>query len=267
MQASMGDRRPRHTLAFLTWATVSTVTTGQLELEGEAASRRLSTSTTCRLALDNMVLDTNWLRVYNASSRWCRIRLENQMVHCCSISNFPQGTAEGCDASLCVADCRHTHMAGLCPRFGQACLVRRNPFTQTGPFSGVRASDGPLMEVLETFCVPNDCNNGPDRDALMQWYNVRYRSSRTVWQANYDQAVLECDSGVLTIILATIACIAVALCCVPVFFYICVAPREKGRTLVSQAEMNADNPDAVEPLDARSTRDQFMGTGQQALYQ
>uniref|UniRef100_A0A7S2IC74 Uncharacterized protein n=1 Tax=Alexandrium andersonii TaxID=327968 RepID=A0A7S2IC74_9DINO len=261
---SSPSRAAKGALALLACAAAATGAAAQPELE--AAPRRLSTSTTCRFALDGMVTDVNWRRVHNASSRWCRIRFENQMAQCCSISNFPQGTADQCDESKCVADCQHTHMAALCPSFGQACLVRRNPFTRTGPFADIRLSDGPLLQVLETFCVPSDCNNGPDRDALMQWYNVRYRADRSGWQANYDQAVLECDSGILVIILATIACIAILILCVPVLWFICVAPKERGRTLVSQAEMNADNSDAVEPLDAKSTRDQFMGTGQQTLY-
>mmetsp|Transcript_23197 Transcript_23197/g.65831 ORF Transcript_23197/g.65831 Transcript_23197/m.65831 type:complete len:262 (-) Transcript_23197:219-1004(-) len=213
----------------------------------------VSTSTSCRADLDGMVTDPNWRLVYNTSSRWCRVRLENQMARCCSISNFPQGTAEGCDENLCKADCRHTHMNALCSRFGRACTVRRNPFTPSGPFEDVRPSSISSVEVLETFCVPELCDNGPDREALMQWYDVRYRTDRSHWQANYDMAILECDSGIVTIILITIGTIASLLLCGACLIFICVAPKEKGRTLVSQAEMNADN-DQVEPMDGKSTR-------------
>lgn len=278
MQALMGRCRPRHALprrslrsspackralALLTWAAAAARTAAQ----PEASPRRLSTSVVCREALDAMVNDVNWFAVHNTSSHWCRIRFENQMAHCCDISNFPQGTAEMCDASKCVTDCRHMTMATFCTHLGgQACLVRRNPFTRTGPFSDVRLSDAPSLEVHETFCVPNECNNGPDRDELMQWYNVRYRPRRSGWQANYDQAILECDSGILTIILITIACIGGILCCMPILWYVCVSPKEKGKTLVSQAEMNADNPDVVEPMDGKSTRDGFGMSGMQASF-
>jgi len=234
-------------LALLLWA-AATGASGQ------------TTSGRCREELDSMLLDTNHQLLYSRSSRWCRVRLENQMAHCCAVSNFPQGTAEGCDASLCTADCRHNHMAVVCSQFGKACNVRRNPFTRSGPFASVRLSDGPMLEVLETFCVPNACNNGPDREALMQWYDVRYRAQRTGWQANYGQAALECGNDIMLIIFVTILVIVLCIGCVPVSLFVFVAPKEKGRTLVSQADMNADNPDVVQPMDAKVN--QFSGAAQ-----
>jgi len=274
---SMPRRFCRCALALTAWAATGRAAAAhgnETVAEFGALGRRLFASSQCMDELDHMVNDENYQFVYRKASRWCRVRLENRMAHCCALMDFPKGTADGCDPSSCSADCRHTKMQEVCPIFGRYCNVRRNPFVQTGPYDGTRDSDAPMVEVLETFCVPDACDNGPDRDALMQWYSVRYRAERSGWQANYDQATLECDSGVLTIMLVTGACIVFVVCIAPACFFLCVAPRERGRTLVSQAEMNADNGDTVEPLDDFSkTRDlrgnaigDLSGTGQQSLY-
>jgi len=152
-----------------------------------------------------------------------------------------------------VADCRHTQLMQQCGYFGQACLVKRKPFVRTGIFASARPSDAQKVEVHETFCVPNECNNGPDRDALMAWFNVRYRDLRHGWTANYDETILECPSGVLAILMITLACVVFVIACAGLCCFLCIAPKERGKTLISQADMNPGASNSVEPLDQSSS--------------
>lgn len=227
------------------------------ELAG-VGGRRLQTSTECRQRLNDVVTSENW-QFWNRSERhWCRLRLENEFAQCCTIADFNKGTAEGCSTSGCFADCRHTQLMQQCGYYGQACLVRRKPFVRTGIYSDNRPSDAEHLEVQETFCVPDACNNGPDREALMAWFKDRYRDLRYGWTANYDDATLECDNGVVMILLVTLLCIVVVVCCAGICVRLFVAPAKRGRTLVSQEDMNkGTSADAVEPMDDsfRPTRD------------
>ncbi|CAE7320810.1 unnamed protein product [Symbiodinium sp. KB8] len=106
------------------------VTSGE-EAKGEAAPRRLQTSQQCRIDLEDMLRDPNWDYVNNSATRWCRLRLENEMASCCRVANFAEGKGEDC--SNCVANCLHQNMITLCNQnFGQACIVKRKPFFRTG---------------------------------------------------------------------------------------------------------------------------------------
>ncbi|CAE7665212.1 unnamed protein product [Symbiodinium sp. CCMP2456] len=97
----------------------------------EAAPRRLQTSQQCRIDLEDMLRDPNWDYVNNSATRWCRLRLENEMAGCCRVANFAEGKGEDC--SNCVANCLHQNMVTLCNQnFGQACIVKRKPFFRTG---------------------------------------------------------------------------------------------------------------------------------------
>jgi len=206
----------------------------------EAAPRRLQTSQQCREDLDDMLRDPNWGYVNNSATRWCRLRLENEMAGCCRVANFAEGKGEDC--SDCVANCLHQNMITLCNQnFGQACIVKRKPFFRTG------AAD---VEVQETFCVPTGCNNGADRDALIAWYAAIYVGSRNGWHLDYDEAVLECPSGVVTAIIVTVVVIVCIVACIPISIFLFKAPKERGRTLISQEQMQAESMRAEEDMDA-----------------
>eukprot|EP00437_Effrenium_voratum_P015508 CAMPEP_0181443352 /NCGR_PEP_ID=MMETSP1110-20121109/24508_1 /TAXON_ID=174948 /ORGANISM="Symbiodinium sp., Strain CCMP421" /LENGTH=151 /DNA_ID=CAMNT_0023567323 /DNA_START=348 /DNA_END=803 /DNA_ORIENTATION=- len=124
-------------------------------------------------------------------------------------------------------------MITLCDQnFGQACIVKRKPFFRTG---------APEVEVHETFCVPSDCNNGPDRDALMAWFAAMYVARRDGWHLDYDEASLECPSGVVTAIIVTVVIIVCIVACIPISIFLFKAPKERGRTLISQEQMQAES--------------------------
>jgi len=190
--------------------------------------RRLKqTSTQCSTSLEFMLKDTNWLQVNNSMIRWCRLKLENEMARCCSLANFEDGISEGC--SGCEAKCQHYGMQNLCQQhFGQACTVRRKPFNKTG---------SPDVEVMETFCVPADCNNQADKEVLIARFGSQYAGKRYGWHEDYDSATLECDDGIIAAMLTTLAVIVGLGCMLPVAWFLFKAPKESGKTLISQAEM------------------------------
>ncbi|CAK9053295.1 unnamed protein product [Durusdinium trenchii] len=215
------------------------------EIDDGAHPRRLTTSVACREALEDMLRHENWMYVNNSQTRWCKLRLENTMATCCRIANFAQGRGEDC--SGCVSSCIHQNMVTLCEKdFGQACIVKRKPFFRTG---------APELEVHETFCVPKECNNGADRDALVAWFAAYYVARRDGWHMDYDEAVLECTSGVVTAIIVTITVIVCIVSCIPISIFLFKAPKERGRTLISQEQMQAESMRGDEDMDGtlRST--------------
>jgi len=192
-------------------------------------ARRLTTSSDCRSSLDAMLRDANWLYVNNTVTRWCRIKLESKMADCCQLEDFNRGYAEGC--SGCTADCTNQLMIDLCNKwFGKGCSVSRHPFLSTG---------APGVQVMETFCVPAACTNNADLLALMPWYDSIYRSRRAGWFANYDDAALTCPSNAAIIIVIVVACVLGIVLMIPLGFILFSAPKERGRTLISQADMQA----------------------------
>jgi len=196
--------------------------------EEVAIGRRLAqTSTQCSTSLEYMLKDPNWLQVNNSMIRWCRLKLENEMASCCELANFEDGISEGC--SGCMADCQHYGMTNFCQQnFGQACNVKRKPFNKTG---------APEVEVLETFCVPTDCNNQADKEVLIARFGSQYAGKRNGWHQDYDSATLECDDGAVGVILTILGVIVGLLAFVPVALFLFKAPKEPGRTLISQADM------------------------------
>lgn len=221
--------------------------------KGEAEPRRLqaaSTSNACRTALEDMLRNKNWLFMNDTMTRWCRIKLENEFTNCCGLADFYKGKAEGC--SNCDADCIHAPFDKFCnTHYGQACLVTRSPFFQTGAQE---------LQVKESFCVPEDCNNAGDRDALMTWYATLYRSRRGGWHQDYDKVTLECPSNTLAIIMWTLFVMVLLVCLVPVGFFLFKAPKERGRTLISQADMQEMNDSSqVEAIDNADLRGAAQG--------
>lgn len=176
-----------------------------------------------------MINNPNWQLMNNSAMRWCRVRLENEMANCCQLADFVTGRGEGC--TDCMADCVHRHFDDLCNRhFGQACLVERFPFDLTG---------APEVQVTESFCVPEACNNRVDRDALLAFYDSEYQDVRVGWLLNYNKGTLTCPGNELFVAVIVVVC--VLLCCgsIPICWFVCVAPRERGKTLVSQADMQS----------------------------
>eukprot|EP00931_Biecheleriopsis_adriatica_P068906 TRINITY_DN42803_c0_g1_i1.p1 TRINITY_DN42803_c0_g1~~TRINITY_DN42803_c0_g1_i1.p1 ORF type:complete len:262 (+),score=44.28 TRINITY_DN42803_c0_g1_i1:52-786(+) len=219
-------------------------------LASAAEERRLTTSTQCRTSLDLMLKDPNWKYVNNSATRWCRLRLENEMASCCTVANFAEGKAEGC--SDCLAHCMHQNMIDLCVNhFGAACAVRRKPFFKTG------AAD---LEVLESFCVPHECNNVPDRDALITWFAALYVGKRNGWHLDYDEARLECPSDAIAVLIGLAVAVVACLLGIPCGWFLLWAPKEKGLTLISQSDMQAQADDEDEDDGLRQT-----GMGMDAL--
>merc|ERR1712224_619874 len=97
-----------------------------------------------------MLKDPNWMLMNTTWTKWCRIRTENEMANCCSVADFAEGRAEGC-SSDCLARCIHPPFDSFCDEhFGKACTVLRKPFYRSG---------APGLQVRESFCVPEDCDN------------------------------------------------------------------------------------------------------------
>lgn len=218
-------------------------------------------SKACSTKLDSMLVDPNWVLLNNSAVRWCRVRLENEMARCCRLADFARGRGEGC--TNCAADCQHQPFIDLCNKyFGRACTVKRKPFFKSG---------APELVVAESFCLPDTCDNDVDRDLMVLWFGTGYRGQRNGWHLDYDQAVLECESRAVTAIIAIVVSLVGVALAIPCSIFLFKAPRQRGRTLVSQAEMQQGTESEVEtmegsgkpPRDLRKAaqRDDSVGPG------
>lgn len=206
--------------------------------------RRLTTSFDCRVALDDMLRNEIWMFVNNSQTRWCRIIVENEFANCCNEAEFAKGKAEGC--SDCLADCSHHQMHTVCAtHFGRACPVWRKPFARTG---------APGLEVLETFCLPEACDNSGDRLAILPWFDSTYRSRRISWHLWWDQAELDCPPFWRTVLLWSIFSIVMLGCLGKVGQILFIAPPERGRTLVSQQDMAGSDDEDEDEEEEDATR-------------
>jgi len=227
---------------------------------GDAApDRRLQTTTAgCRTALNSMLEDSNWRFMNNSLVRWCRMRLENEMARCCTIADFANGRGQGCGD--CLADCVHQHFDDLCNKeFGKACVVVRKPFAATSLIVDGREQGTPDLVVRESFCVPRACDNNADKDALIPWYGTLYVSLLNGWHGDYDEATLECPSNVMTVLLLVIAGLVLFAAAVPISIMLFTAPKERGRTLISQADMQDDADDQMGMSDMYMTDQSSAG--------
>mmetsp|Transcript_59606 Transcript_59606/g.141829 ORF Transcript_59606/g.141829 Transcript_59606/m.141829 type:complete len:282 (-) Transcript_59606:141-986(-) len=203
-----------------------------------SARAQEETSADCRIALDNMINDVNWQHINASQQAWCRLITENEFANCCQFAEFAKGKAEGC--SQCDADCEHVQMQDFCNEYmGKACKLVRQPFFLTG---------APEMKISETFCVPQDCDNRVDRENVVMWFHITYRALRAPgsWHDDYETAVLDCPTMVADIIIITIAAVVGIIALVVLAWYLFKAPKERGQTLISQAEMAAQDEEEEE---------------------
>lgn len=208
------------------------------------ASAAFSTTTQCRVSLQNMLYNEDWRFVNDTMMRWCRIRTENRMSTCCENSEFAKGMADSC--SDCTAKCVFVKMQEICnSHFGKACTLTRRPFSKNNV----------TMAVSETFCVPKDCDNSEDlkNNLLVKWYDAQYRyERRQLWMYDYSDADdLACPTATGTIIISIIGgCVAVIIG-IPVSIFLFKAPKERGRVLntgLGEDDHEEDTP--VEPMPA-----------------
>mmetsp|Transcript_3014 Transcript_3014/g.7722 ORF Transcript_3014/g.7722 Transcript_3014/m.7722 type:complete len:270 (+) Transcript_3014:74-883(+) len=212
------------------------------------------TSAECRVAMDNMINDPNWQWVNQQQFAWCRLITENEFTNCCQFAEFAKGKAEGC--TDCNADCNHVQAHDLCNEdFGKACTLVRQPFFLTG---------APEMKISETFCVPKDCDNKVDRESVVMWYHVTYRALRTagIWHEDYETAVLDCPTVVGDVIIITVLAVLGIFFLFALAWYLFKAPKERGQTLISQADMAEAVDDDDEEPSQEDLRRAGMGESQ-----
>ncbi|CAK0798525.1 unnamed protein product, partial [Prorocentrum cordatum] len=145
------------------------------------------------------------------------------------------GRGEGCTGgSECVEDCRHRHFDDYCnEHFGKACVAQRFPFFYTG---------APELEVQESFCVPTNCNNEVDRQALLGYFNSEFVSYRVAsWHLDYNRATLECPGNTSVVVAIVIVLFFACWCPCTCAYFLFRRPRERGKTLISQADMQRAN--------------------------
>lgn len=214
-----------------------------LDITSSSPGRRLSTSTKCRKALEAMMNNDHWIKMNDTYTRWCRIKAENEMARCCGVADFAAGRGEGCGD--CAAQCSYKHMIKLCNSNlgGSACIVDRKLF-----------EDAPLR-VAETICIPDDCNNGSDKEAFIAWFATLYAGRLNGWHAYWDDAVLTCPSVAMMAAIWTTLVVVIVVLSLPLLYILFVAPKEPGKTLVSQADMQAqaDREEAEMIQDLRTT--------------
>lgn len=206
------------------------IAVGAALLRGASAE----TSQPCRTAMVSMINDDNWKLMNYSANRWCRLRLENAMANCCEDADFVTGRGEGCTAGAeCTEDCRHRHFDDYCNNnFGKACVVTRYPFFYTG---------AEALEVQESFCVPSACDNEVDRAALLGYFNSEFVDLRVGWHLDYNRGTLECPGNVTTVVIVVIVAFFACWCPCTLAYLLFKRPRERGKTLISQADMQRAN--------------------------
>jgi len=243
----LAARRPPLVAFCCAAVAVAAATTGLVsassaeEIDGgllHKAGRRLTTSTKCRQALEAMLTNENWNFVNNSFTKWCRIKAENEMARCCRVADFELGRGEECGITAmsgtpqeteCFTQCHHQGMIDLCHSyFGKACAVDR------------RVYSGVDLRVSETFCVPEACDNGSDRESLMNWYSTLYAGRLNGWHAYWDDATLNCPSAAIAATLWTICAIVLSVVFLIICYFLLVAPKEGGKLLISQEDMQAE---------------------------
>lgn len=63
---------------------------------------------------------------------------------------------------------------------------------------------------------------------------------RIHWHYDYDEAVLDCPNSILLIVFSILLGFIFVLGSIPVALFLFKAPKERGRTLISQADMQAE---------------------------
>jgi len=219
------------------------------------ASAAFATTMQCRVSLQNMLNNEDWMFMNASMMSWCRIRLENRMSTCCTNAEFAKGMADSCKKD-CIADCAFSKMEGLCnAHFGKACKLTRNPFSRNNV----------TMAVTETFCVPADCNNPEDLkdNLLIKWFDAQYRLERqTLWMYDYgDTKPLECPTMMVTIIISVVVAIILVILAIPVSIILFKAPKERGRVLQSAGDDDDHEDTPIESMDALQDASGTMGSG------
>jgi len=208
-------------------ASASEAPSSTVSVAAQAPGRRLTTSSLCRQALEAMLTNEHWNFMNHSFTKWCRIKAENEMARCCGVADFELGRAESCDE--CFASCHHQHMIDLCSSyFGTACSVDRKLFA------------GSTLRVSETFCVPAECDNGSDRESLINWFATLYAARLSGWHSDWDDAILSCPSAAVGALLWTLLAIILTIVFLVILYFLMVAPKEAGRELISQEEMQAE---------------------------
>lgn len=222
-----------------------------LEASSSSPGRRLSTSSKCRQALDTMLNNENWMYVNESYTRWCRIKAENEMARCCQLADFAFGRGEGCaEGTGCSTTCHHTNMVDLCgAHFGRACNVDRKLF------------EGAPLRVSETFCVPEGCDNGSDRENLIAWYSTLYAGRLNGWHGDWDDAKLECPNAAVGALLYTILAGFIAAVVLPLLWILRVSPKQGGRVLMTQEENQDGEDDGVDLRGAGLGGGDTIGSG------
>lgn len=193
-----------------------------------------------------MLNNREWKFANNSYTMWCRIKAENEMARCCGIENFEAGTAEACGVSTlsgnaqqtqCATNCYYTMMINLCNNyFGKACYVDRKIYNSVP------------LRVSEVFCVPKDCDNDSDRQSLIAWYSTLYAGRLNGWHANWNDAILNCPSVAVAAVLYTLLAMVIVALLLPITYCLFVAPKDRGRTLISQADMQAESTASTQDL-------------------
>lgn len=156
---------------------------------------------------------------------------DSRQARCCDLADFASGRGESCAVGTeCAVSCHHKNMMDLCSsQFGKSCQVDRRLFK------------GAPLRVSETFCVPADCDNDSDREGLIAWYATLYAARLSGWHKYWDDALLNCPSAAVGALVYTILAIFIAVVTLPVLWILFVAPQERGRVLMSQEEMEAQD--------------------------
>jgi len=95
----------------------------------------------------------------------------------------------------------------------------------------------------------------------MAWYATLYASRLSGWHARWDEVELSCPSSTVGALLWTLLAIILTPLALVLAWFIFVAPKERGRTLKTQEEMQAESAADMDPA---SSAPDLRGTAQTA---
>lgn len=183
-------------------------------------------TTECSKSFVQMYYNKDFQEMNTTVLKNCRVRVENKLQGCCETVRFkewadknseatPKDIVENC-ASKCSVNCEHFHFAQFCNAyFGRSCTLSRFPMKDLD------------FEILETFCIPEDCDNDKDRADVVAYFHLRWLRNRRGWRYNYENGELHCDDGSAEKALIAVGAVVAALMAVMLGLFLFKPPAEK----------------------------------------
>lgn len=214
----------------------------------------------CDAQASYLLTDPNYITLRQQSSQFCRLKTQNALAGCCTDFSYELGMFYNCNDD-CVADCTLEGIGELCHWYGgRTCTATFNP-TSGNPSKYVPVS------IVESICIPSECDNDSDRSILFQLpvgnspqnlLNPKIYYYPTHLNVNEG---IECESGMGTIIGIMAACLLSAVLLIAAFVYLFIVPKSKHKNKAYDKAMDAVFGDELKQTDGSGSKSIDMKQG------